>query len=202
MIASERASRVIDDAPRASQIKETQNTHMAAASRLGKQLEQVIAALQEVGAPLALIGGLALAPHKVIRATQDIDFLTSAEKSEDIHRVLLGLGYRCLHRSTDAANYQRDDERIDFIYAHRPAARRLLGDAAARKTPFGNVRVVSAEGLIGLKLQGFVNDPKRTQDLEDIRALIAANLGGLNLSEVREYFRLFNRESLLEELLK
>jgi hypothetical protein len=39
-----------------------------------------------VDARFALIGGLALASHKVIRATQDIDLLTDAEKAEDIDR--------------------------------------------------------------------------------------------------------------------
>ena len=56
--------------------------------------------------------------------------------------------------------------------------------------------------MIGLKLQGFVNNPRRTQDLEDIRALIAANRQALKMEEVREYFRVFNREALLEEILK
>jgi hypothetical protein len=46
-----------------------------------------------------------------------------------------------------------------------------------------------------------VNDPRRTQDLEDIRALLRANRATLNMSEVWEYFRLFEREPLLEELL-
>jgi hypothetical protein len=61
---------------------------------------------------------------------------------------------------------------------------------------------ISTEGLIGFKLQGLVNDPRRTQDLEDIRALLKANRTGLDLVEVREYFQLFNRDSLLDELLK
>jgi hypothetical protein len=60
---------------------------------------------------------------------------------------------------------------------------------------------VSAEGLIAFKLQGWVNDPRRRQDLEDIRALIRANRNTLNLTAVREYFRLFNQETLLEEIL-
>ena len=63
------------------------------------------------------------------------------------------------------------------------------------------MRVISAEGLIGFKLQGLVNDPRRTQDLEDIRALLRANRSTLNMDEVREYFRLFEREPLLAELL-
>jgi hypothetical protein len=175
---------------------------VAAASRLGRQLEEVIASLSKVDARFALIGGLALASHKVIRATQDIDLLTDSEKAEDIDRELIAIGYRCLHRSADAGNYLRGDERVDFIYASRPAARGLLHNATAIQTAFGEVRVVSTEGLIGLKLQGFVNNPRRTQDLEDIKALIAANRQALKMDEVREYFRLFNREPLLEEILK
>jgi len=82
---------------------------VAAASRLGRQLEEVIASLSKVDARSAWIGGLALASHKVIRATQD---------------------------------------------------------------------------------------------LEDIKTLIAANRQTLKMDEVREYFRLFNREALLDEILK
>jgi hypothetical protein len=78
----------------------------------------------------------------------------------------------------------------------------LLSNATAVQTAFGEVRVVSTEGLIGLKLQGFVNTPRRTQDLEDIKALVAANRQALKMDEVRGYFRLFNREALLEEILK
>ncbi len=175
---------------------------MAAASRLGRQLEEVIASLSKVDVRFALIGGLALASHKVIRATQDIDLLTDSEKAEDIDRELIALGYHCLHRSADAGNYLRGDERVDFIYASRPAARGLLSNATSVQTAFGEVRVVSTEGLIGLKLQGFVNNPRRTQDLEDIKALVAANRQALKMDEVREYFRLFKREALLEEILK
>jgi hypothetical protein len=132
---------------------------VAAASRLGKQLEEVIASLSKVDARFALIGGLALASHKVIRATQDIDLLTDSEKAEDIDRELVALGYKCLHRSPDAGNYLRGDERVDFIYASRPAARGLLSNAATIQTTFGEVRVVSTEGLIGLKLQADNEQP-------------------------------------------
>jgi hypothetical protein len=75
---------------------------------------------------------------------------------------------------------------VDFIYASRPAARRLLSNATAIQTAFGELRVVSTEGLIGLKLQGFVNNPRRTQDLEDIKALIAANRPALKMDELAD----------------
>ncbi len=174
---------------------------MASVSRLGKQIEEVIATLDAMHAPFALIGGLALASHKVIRATQDIDLLTDADIAEQIDAAFVGLGYKCAHRSADAANYLRGDERVDFLFASRPIARRLLANAGEHTTSFGVFRVVSTEGLIAFKLQGIVNDPRRTQDLEDIRALIRANRETLDMDEVRGYFRLFDREAMFDELL-
>jgi hypothetical protein len=85
--------------------------------------------------------------------------------------------------------------------ARRPIARRLLAEASERATALGPLRVVSAEGLIGFKLQALVNDPARTRDLDDIRALLRAHRGRLKISEVREYFALFDRKALLDELL-
>ena len=48
---------------------------MIPASRLGKQIVEVTEALRRIDAPFALIGGLALASHNVVRATQDVDLL-------------------------------------------------------------------------------------------------------------------------------
>ncbi len=44
-----------------------------ARSRLGGQIAQAAAFFGTIGARFALIGGLALATHKVIRATQDLE---------------------------------------------------------------------------------------------------------------------------------
>jgi predicted nucleotidyltransferase len=175
---------------------------MTAVSRLGRQIAEVTTVLRDIGARFALIGGLALASHNVVRATQDVDLLVDAEMADRIDAALIQLGYRCLHRSADAGNYARKDERVDFLYASRPIARRLLAGAAELKTSLGDLRVISTEGLIGFKLQALINDPKRTQDREDIRALLRANRAKLDMKEVREYFDLFNRLDLLDELLR
>jgi hypothetical protein len=168
--------------------------------RLVDQIREALAAFANLRTQPALIGGLALAAHNVVRATQDVDFLADAADAERLHELMLGLGYDCLHRSEDAANYRRGDEGIDFLFAHRPNAEKLLMGAALRDTGMGRLRVVSAEGLIGFKLQAYVNNPKRTQDLEDIRSLLRANRGRLDMDEVSQYFRLFGREALLDEL--
>ena len=170
-------------------------------SRLADQIQQVLPVFSELETPPALIGGLALAAHKVIRATRDVDFLVAAVDADRVHGLLLTLGYRCVHRSADAANYVRGDEGFDLLYAHRPVAADLLRRAHPRDTPLGRMRVISAEGLIGFKLQALHNDPSRHRDLDDIRQLLRANRGQLDLTEVRRYFQLFEREALLDELL-
>ncbi len=170
-------------------------------SRLVEQIKQAVAAFTGCKTTPALIGGLALAAHQVVRATRDVDFLADADDADRLHEILLALGYRCVHRSEDAANYLRDDEGLDLLYAHRPTARRLLADAEERSTAMGRLRVISAEGLIGFKLQALVNNPSRTRDLDDIRALLRAQHGRINMQEVQEYFALFDRKEMLDELL-
>lgn len=169
--------------------------------RLVDQVREAVAAFSGLRTPPALIGGLALAAHNVVRATRDVDFLAEADDAERLHGLLLELGYRCIHRSQDAANYLRGDEGLDLLYAHRPEARRLLRQAGERDTGMGRLRVVSAEGLAGFKLQAYVNDPTRLRDLDDIRALLRNNRQALDMQEVRRYFVLFDREPLLDELL-
>lgn len=173
----------------------------APASRLGRQIAEAAASLDAIGAHFALIGGLALASHQVVRATQDVDFLVEAEKADDIHAELTRLGYGCIHRGPDAANYTRGAERLDLLYASRPIARRLLANAPSMQTALGNLKVVSAEGLIGFKLQALVNDPRRTQDMEDIRMLLRTHQSRLDMAEVRGYFQLFDREKMLDDFL-
>lgn len=174
---------------------------MAPSSRLARQLLEALAALERAGAPGAIIGGLALSAYRVVRATQDVDLLTDRKRADAVHAELLALGYACLHRSDDAANYARNDERLDLLFAHRPVARELLAASTTLTTAFGPLPVISLEGLIAFKLQGYVNDPERGRDLEDIRSLLRANRDVVDLAELRKYFTLFDREALLDELL-
>lgn len=170
-------------------------------SRLVNQIEQAIAVFADCKTAPALIGGLALAAYQVVRATRDVDFLVDLDDADWLDNTLSNLGYVCVHRSEDAANYMRGDEGLDLLYASRPIARRLLAEAKEHSTAMGTLRVVSAEGLIGFKLQAFVNDPSRTRDLDDIRALLRTQLDRLDMFEVREYFAMFDREELLDGLL-
>ncbi|MBD7986915.1 hypothetical protein H9645_02590 [Luteimonas sp. Sa2BVA3] len=46
-----------------------------------------------------------------------------------------------------------------------------------------------------------MNDPTRTRDLDDIRALLRAHHESLDHEALTTYFRLFEREDLLEALI-
>ncbi|MGQ0709312.1 MAG: hypothetical protein ACT4NV_06130 [Rhodoferax sp.] len=168
---------------------------------LAQQIREALAMFARHGTQPALIGGLAVVAHQVVRATMDVGFLVEAEAADKVHGALMDLGYQCLYRSQDAANYVRGTEGLDLLYAHRPLARRLLAQASARETPMGRLRVISVEGLIGFKLQGFVNDATRTRDLDDIRALVQRHRAVLDVAQLQEYFALFNQQELLHELL-
>ncbi len=170
-------------------------------SNLAEQIREALSMFARNGTEPALIGGLAVVAHQVVRATQDVDFLVAAEAADKVHDALLDLGYQCLYRSEDAANYLRGTEGLDLLYAHRPLARRLLAQATERETPMGRLRIISVEGLIGFKLQGFVNDATRTRDLDDIRALMRVHRASLKMDELREYFSLFNKLEFLNELI-
>ena len=107
---------------------------MADLSRLGKQVTEVVAALGSQGVPFAVIGGLALSAHGVIRATADVDLLPPADRAGPIDAIAAKLGYLCLHRSAVAANYDRIHERLDRLLARRPGSVRLRRAALPNTT--------------------------------------------------------------------
>jgi hypothetical protein len=156
------------------------------------------------GFRVALIGGFALPFHGVRRATGDVDFLIDASGADALHEALVDAGYELLHRSADVANYRATRTRgvgVDVLYARRAPAVAML-DRAVRTVGAAEVPVVDVEGLIGLKLQALVNDPRRRrQDEADIVELMRRHLPTLNVSLLEEYFGLFDQQDALARFL-
>lgn len=171
-------------------------------SRLLSQLREVDAALRKVHVPFALIGGVAVNAHGFLRATHDLDILVLAENDDALHIAVSALGYETLNRRPDISSYVRPPLRLDVLHARRPITRNLLARAAPVNFRDIQIRVISVEGLIGLKIQAFNDDPRRIRDLDDMIQLLKINRDGLNLDEVRAYFRLFDRETLLDDILR
>jgi predicted nucleotidyltransferase len=65
------------------------------------------------------------------------------------------------------------------------------------------VKVLLVEDQIGLKLQAIANDSKNRYavDAPDIQRLLKLHRNRLDIELVREYFRLFEKEDLLDEWL-
>ena len=170
-------------------------------NKLLQQLAEFNLHMQAAGARYALIGGLALSVHQVQRATLDIDFIMAQSDANLADLTLKELGYHCIHRSTDAANYRRGNEAVDFIYAFRSRALALLAQAQIHKIGSELIPVVSVEGLIGLKLQAMTNDPSRKQDPVDIEKLFEKHRENLDLEALKDYFQLFNKDDFYAELI-
>lgn len=53
-----------------------------------------------------------------------------------------------------------------------------------------------------MKIQAFTDDPRRIGDLTDMIELVRLHRADLNLDEVRSYFRLLDRERVLDDILR
>jgi len=169
-------------------------------ARLFDQLRELLSRFEERGIRHALIGGLAVNVHGHSRATHDVDFLIDFDDEVKLHALMLELGYEAIDRRKDVSSYVGGDRRADFLHAHREIGRRLL--AGASRVAYGSLElpVVSAEGLLGFKIQAFSDDPRRLKDLADMLEVMRERAATLNWEEVRGYFLTFNREELFDEL--
>jgi hypothetical protein len=171
-----------------------------------KVLETIAREFAAAGIEYALIGAFAMAALGAPRATADLDFLVDGDRSDDVHGIMIMLGYRALHRSADAANYTSPSlaaGHVDYLFARRRHSRAMLSRAKPRQSlrAHATVKVVEAEDLIGLKVQSSTNNVKRAPlDMADIQRLLE-NLPALDLDRVREYFRIFEREPELDQVL-
>ncbi len=173
---------------------------MTGQSRLFEQLRELVSRFEAGGIRHALIGGLAVNVHGYSRATHDVDFLVDLDDEARIHALMLEMGYEAIDRREDLSSYVSGNRRADFVHAHREVSRALL--SGATRVAYGGLQlaVISAEGLLGLKIQAFNDDPRRLRDLADMLEVMRERGSTLNWEEVRGYFGIFDREDLFDEL--
>ena len=136
----------------------------------------------------ALIGGFALAVYGVNRATADIDLLADGSKLDLIKTQLIQAGFSLVHESKEVLQFTGIGQ-LDVLLANRPLSLRMISDA--KVTDRLPVRVLSAEDLIGLKIQAYRNDPSRElRDKADIQALIQST-AQLDWDRIKIYADLF-----------
>lgn len=156
--------------------------------------------------PYALIGGLALDIHGIVRTTKDIDILIPLEELDKVNTFLLGHGYKQLFKTTDVASYISDNlilGRVDLVLAQRRYTKEMLKNTISFKTKISrnNINVVNLNDLIGLKIQAYFGRKERKIiDLEDIKSIIKKYRDRLDYNKIKEYFSIFEAEDLLKEI--
>lgn len=173
-------------------------------SPVQQTLRNIVRRLSEKQIDYAVIGGMALALHGLIRPTQDVDLLLTREGLEKFHAELVGRGYVPLFQG--ARKHFRDAEtgvKVEIITTGeypgdgkpKPVAFPVPADVAI---DLGECRVVRLETLVELKLASGLSAEHRTlRDLADVQQLIEMLNIPVELSErlnesVRsEYLRLW-----------
>jgi hypothetical protein len=171
-------------------------------SLLSTQLRELDSALRARNIAYAAIGGLAVNAHGFVRATRDIDLLVLAKDADGARAAALDLGYGVLDGGTEISSYVRGLQRFDVMHARRPISRDLLARATEVAYEGMRIPIIPLEGLIGLKVQAYNDNPRRLQDVMDMIELFRIHGSNLNMDEVRSYFTLFDREKLLDDILR
>lgn len=138
------------------------------------ELTGLLGALEARGAAYALAGGLALAVHGVVRATEDIDLLVPDEELESVAGVARELGFGIETRLAFAsgleilrlAKVEGDDALVLDLLRVDATSAEVFRDRIRIRLEGLEVQVVSRRGLELLKLAA-----GREQDLADLARL-------------------------------
>lgn len=150
--------------------------HFEQTNAVHRALQKITGRLDRLGVPYAVAGGMALFLHGYRRFAEDIDILVSREGLKRIHDELEGRGY--LPPFPGSKNL-RDAElgvKIEFLVQGdfpgdgkpKPVA---FPDPTAAGTEADNVRVLTLEKLIELKLASGMTNPLWLQDVAHVQKL-------------------------------
>ena len=159
---------------------------------LSQAFRSLVAILDAHGVRYAIIGGIATIQHTRVRTTDDIDALLAVTQiaAPGLFQALEASGFqvdppRNIRELLDdgLTSIRFGDVLVDLMRPILPVYAHVL-DGARRIEMLGQaVRISSAEGLIVMKLIAF-----RPQDEADIKDLLAANRGDLDLNHIRAEF--------------
>ncbi len=168
-------------------------------ARILDQLHNVHGILTKAGIDVAVIGGLALGAYNVQRFTNDIDFLVDGSHRLKLKQLMLANGFTLFAETSEVIQFAGEIA-VDVLCANRPISLALLQQAQVDHRL--NIKVISAEGLIGLKIQAYCNDPKRElRDKADIAALIERN-NALDWVTIKKFAEMFDQWAVIEQIRK
>lgn len=142
-----------------------------------KALVKLVAALEELGIPYAIIGALALNEFGYQRATVDVDVLLTPHGLEAFKAARLGRGY--LERFPGSRGLRDTENRVDVDVVLTGG---FPGDGRPKPVAFPDPALVAERGarvallplprLVELKLASGMTAPHRLKDLADVQELV------------------------------
>jgi hypothetical protein len=148
--------------------------HFEKESAVFNALYKIVARLNQLGIPFAVVGGMALYLHGYERFTKDVDILVDRAGLDLLHRELEGRGYL---PPFDGSKHLRDTElgvRIEFLTTGefpgdgkpKPVA---FPDPASARVELDGIPCVSLPRLLEMKLASGMTNPGRLKDLADVQ---------------------------------
>lgn len=142
-----------------------------------ESLREITSQLGKLGIPYAVMGGMALVAHGYLRTTEDVDILVTRDGLQEIHRSVVGRGYRPVFEGSKNVRDTRRGVRIEFVVAGgfpgdgkpKPVA---FPDPERVAVEIDGIRYVSLPCLVELKLASGMTNPGRLRDLADVQELI------------------------------
>jgi hypothetical protein len=111
--------------------------------------------------------------------------------------MFLKNGFIVFSENNEFIQFEGREIPVDIMFANRPVSQSMLRHA--RIVPGLAVKCLSAEAIIGLKIQSYATNPKRTfKDKADISALIERH--DLNWNEVKAYADVFDKWTDIQEI--
>lgn len=145
---------------------------------LNQTIKRVKNDLERIGIDYTVIGALALNQHGYRRFTEDIDLLMTPEGLAKFQNELVGLGYRPeFEGARKRFRTTQENVRVEIITTGE-----YPGDGRPKPIRFHNpntnyeiideVKTLTLEKLIELKLASGLSAPDRLKDLADVQELI------------------------------
>lgn len=140
-------------------------------------LRAVVAKLDALGIPYAVVGGLALFQHGYRRFTEDVALLVSWEGLKRIHESLEGRGYTIRFEGAKNLLDAKTRVSIEFIVSGEyPGDGKIkpvsFPDPAQVGEEYDGIRYLNLPSLVELKLASAMTNPERLRDRADVQELI------------------------------
>ncbi|MEW6202508.1 MAG: nucleotidyltransferase [bacterium] len=156
-------------------------------------IQKTIDILDKLTIRYAIIGGIAVARHGITRTTKDLDFIVNVIKIkipgmlEHFRKEGFDFDEKCAVRELSEDSFARINYKsipVDFMLPVIPLFYTTIERSLKEEMFDRIVRIASSEDLILLKLLSF-----RDIDREDIKGILAANTGRLEVEYIFDWIR-------------